>query len=202
MFSYDNSSIPIKPTPVRGSSPSYLSNLLPTLQNSRNPNRQNKFYSFQKNTNFFANSFYPYSTDQWNDLDPALKNIQSISSFKKALLAFIRPTAAQVFNVSDHYGLKLLTRLRLHLSHLNEHKFQHNFRDTINPLCSCSLEPETTTHFLLHCPHHNEHRQTLLDNLYNIDNSIINLSDDDMVLLLLYGNIKLYTNEQNNPKIS
>ena len=29
--------------------------------------------------------------------------------------------------------------LRLELSHLNEHRFNHNFDDCINPLCLCSL---------------------------------------------------------------
>ena len=104
-----------------------------------------------------------------NALDPNIQNIQSISLFKKALLKFIRPSAAHVFDVTDYSGLKLLTRLRLNLSNLNEHKFRHNFRDTLNPLCTCSLEPETLTHFLLHCPHHSTHRKTLLDSVFAID---------------------------------
>ena len=37
-------------------------------------------------------------------------------------------------------GLKLLTRLRLGLSHLNEHRFNHNFQNYINALGSCSFE--------------------------------------------------------------
>ena len=37
-----------------------------------------------------------------------------------------------VFAVHDINGLKLLTRLRLNFGHLNEHKFRHNFNDTIN----------------------------------------------------------------------
>ena len=50
------------------------------------------------------------------------------------------------------YGLKLLTRLRLGLSHMRYHKFRYNFQDFINPICACGLDIETTTHFLLHCP--------------------------------------------------
>ena len=123
--------------------------------------------------------------------------MQTISLFKKALLKFIRPSAAQVFDVTDYSGLKLLSRLRLKLSHLNERKFRHNFRDTINPLCSCSLEPETTNHLLLHCSFHAIHRKTLFDSVHTIDESIRNLSDDNLVNLLLYGNMKLYNNEQN-----
>ena len=36
-------------------------------------------------------------------------------------------------------------------SYLLEHTFKHNFADTVNPLCSCTLETENTDHFFLHC---------------------------------------------------
>ena len=182
---------------INKSAPVYLSNLLPQKQISRNPYRQNLLYSFSKNTNYFANSFFPYCTDQWNALDQNIKNIQSISLFKKTLLKFIRPYPAHVYDVTDYSGQKLLTRLRLKLSHLNEHKFRHNFRDTLNPLCTCSLEPETVKHFLLHCPHHSTLHRTLLDSVFAIDDSISNLSDDDLVNILLYGNFNKYSNDEN-----
>ena len=47
--------------------------------------------------------------------------------------------------------IKLLTRLGLQFSHLNEHKLRHGFSDTINPMCACVTEIETTEHFLLRC---------------------------------------------------
>ena len=31
------------------------------------------------------------------------------------------------------------------------HKFRHNFADTLNPLCSCSLETEVKEHYFLCC---------------------------------------------------
>ena len=40
-------------------------------------------------------------------------------------------------------------RLRVDLSHLREHKLGHNFQDTSNPLPSCNLEIELTSHFFL-----------------------------------------------------
>ena len=33
-------------------------------------------------------------------------------------------------------GLKFLTRLRIGFSHLKEHKFKHNFQDSVDPLRS------------------------------------------------------------------
>ena len=44
--------------------------------------------------------------------------------------------------------LKLLTRLEIQFSHLNEHKYRHGFGDTINAMCACGSEAETTEHFL------------------------------------------------------
>ena len=106
------------------------------------------FSAIPSKTDYFGNSFFPYSVNQWNNLDPVIRNTVKISMFKKSLLKFIRPSQAyvyNVYNVNDYVGLKLLTRLRLNLSHLYEHKFRHNFQDTVNTLCSCSFESESTT---------------------------------------------------------
>ena len=65
------------------------------------------------------------------------------------------------FNIHNPLGLKLLTRLRLGLSHLNYHRFNHNFKDCINPLCLFSLEVESTVHFFLHCHNFVNIRNTL-----------------------------------------
>ena len=54
-----------------------------------------------------------------------------------------------VYKINDPIGLKFLTRLRVNLSHLREHKFRYNFLDTFNPLCSCSIKIEYTKHYLL-----------------------------------------------------
>ena len=72
------------------------------------------------------------------------------------------PTLNLVYKIPDPLSLKLLTRLRLGLSHLNEHRFNHNFDSCINRLCSCSLEVEPTKHFFLHYQHYINIRKTLL----------------------------------------
>ena len=83
---------------------------------------------------YFANSFFPYSIKEWNKLSLEMRNSESYSIFKKSLLKFIRTIPNSVFSVADIYGIKLLTRLRVGLSHLREHKFTHNVQDIINPL--------------------------------------------------------------------
>ena len=45
-----------------------------------------------------------------------------------------------VLSIYDPLGVKLFTRLRLQFSHPSEHKFE----DTINVMCACGSEVEST----------------------------------------------------------
>ena len=94
-------------------------------------------------------------------------------------------------------GLKLLMRLRLGLSHLNDHRFNRNFENCLNPLCTCSLEVESTTHFFLHCHHFSTTRITLNNSLKAIDKDILKLSDSSLTKVILYGDSK-YSDIQNH----
>ena len=182
---------------VSCNSPSYLNSLLPSKQRSYDPIRSNLFRNFTSHTNFFKNSFFPYCISEWNKLSPNLRNSTSISVFKKGLLAFIRPQQCYIYNIFDPTGLKLLTRLRVNLSHLRAHKFHHNFLDTLNPLCSCSLEIESTSHYLLRCPFYTHIRGTLLENITDIIGDISDYSDDKLTNLILYGD-SIYSIEVNS----
>ena len=51
------------------------------------------------------------------------------------------------FSIYGQLGVKVLTRIRLQFSYLNEHKFRHRFGDTINAMCARGSEVETTEHF-------------------------------------------------------
>ena len=57
----------------------------------------------------------------------------SLLSFKNALLKLGRSVPNSCFNIHNPAGLKPLTRLRVGLSHLNEHKFKHNFSIVLIP---------------------------------------------------------------------
>ena len=96
------------------------------------------------NHNVFKNSFFPSTIIEWNELDPSLGKAESLSLFNTNILKFIRPSPNSVYNCHNPKGLKFITRLRLGLNHLREHKFKHSFQDTINPLYSCGLDIEPT----------------------------------------------------------
>ena len=77
--------------------------------------------------------------------------MQIFYEFKNYLNKFIKVKENSACSISDPLGLKLLTRLCLNFSHLNEYKFRHNFRGTVNPMCSCGVAVETSDHCFLRC---------------------------------------------------
>ena len=91
--------------------------------------------------------------------------------------------------------------LKLELSHLNEHWCNHNFEDCLNPLCSYSLEVESTVHFFLHCHNFVNIRNTLLNKLNSISLDISNYLDGSLTQLILYGNPK-FSFQQNSDIIN
>ena len=102
-------------------------------------------------------------------------------------MSFIRPKANSVFNCNSLKGLKFITKLRLRLSHLREHQFKHSFQDSINPLCSCSLDVESTIHYFLHCPLFTIERHTLLNTISQIDNKLLDSNESNLIQHLLFG---------------
>ena len=83
-----------------------------------------------------------------------IRNSEIFSAFKKSILKFIRASSNSIFNCHSSKGIKLITKLRLGLSHLREHKFRLNFQDTLNPICRCGENIETTIYCLLHYPNY------------------------------------------------
>ena len=82
------------------------------------------------------------------------------------------------------------------LSPLKSHKKAHGFQDTPDDTCCCSQQagtrdsPETSGHFLLHCPSFTNHRKELFSIINPIlqVNNVRFIEDDKFVHLLLYGN--------------
>ena len=115
-----------------------------------------------------------------------IRNSKTFSAFKKSILKFIRPSSNSIFNCHSPKGIKLITRLRLGLNHLREHKFRH-FQDTLNPIFSCGNDTETKIHYLLHCPNYLNERRTLLDNLQSIGKNIHNKNVSQISEMLLFS---------------
>ena len=82
------------------------------------------------------------------------------------------------------------------MSHLCEHKFKHNFQNCLNTICSCGLDIESTSHFLLHCSALDYERCNLLSTLNNTDCKLLELTKSYLSQTLLYGNT-LFDKEKN-----
>ena len=131
--------------------PEYLLNIIPQSNHQCNTQPTEDVTTFYCRTDIFKYSCFPSTILGWNNIDLKTRKINSLMSFKNSLLGVGWPTAMPMYGIQNPIGLKFLTRLQLGLSHLNEHKFKHNFKDCVNPLFSCSLEIESPSHFFLHC---------------------------------------------------
>ena len=157
--------------------------------------RNNNLPTYNCRKDCFNYSFSPSTLNDWFRLDIDIRNSESISLFKSRLLSFIRPNQSNRYNISDPIRLKLLPCLRLGLSHLNEHKFRHNFQDCLNPLCSCSFEIEDTTRYLLYCEHFSNHRNDLMNSVKSIIPSFETFTDNNRIDILLYGDSRFDENK-------
>ena len=71
---------------------------------------------------------------------------------------------------------------------MREHKFRHNFNDTIDPFCLCGTNDiETSEHFLLRCPNYACLRLKLFDNLRNNNMLLLPFESRLIVQILLFG---------------
>ncbi len=171
-------------------SPAYTTDPIPQLQQSQySLRRQDVIGRIRARTERFQSSFYPNCLSEWNDLCPEIRLAPTIAIFKKRLLSIIRPPAKSVFGIHDPVGLSYLTQLRVGLSKLNFHKFKHNFRDTINPMCPTNDGIENTEHFLLLCPSFEVQRRNLLVRVLALLRPLgyVNIPNEVLTQLLLYG---------------
>ena len=106
------------------------------------------------------------------NLIPDVRNTKFIYKLKKSIK--IEKLENSLYNVHDPFGVKLLSRLRLQFSHLNEHKVRHGFSETVNLVCPCGTDRETNEHFLQRCHCFSDPES---DHLYNLDPSFSKLND-------------------------
>ena len=118
--------------------PYYLFDIIPKILSTRTNRNHNNIPLFNVKHEYFRHSFFPPTTIEWNKLDNNIRNSESVSAFKNQIIKFIRPRPNSTYNVHNPHGIKLLTRLRIGLSHLHEHKFRNKFQDSLEPFCNCS----------------------------------------------------------------
>ena len=102
------------------------------------------------------------------------------------IINFFALKQRSVFSIYDPIDVKLLTRLRLKFSHRNENKFRHFVKECTSPMCDCSTETETTSHFFLRCQSFANKWQKLHDDVYWTDASVKNVIEESLIDVLWY----------------
>ena len=170
--------------PIKTQKLLYLFNMIPPkLSSFRHPSTSSVI---RCRNDLFKNSFIPYVVREWNRLCTEIRNSTSWQEFRKSPLSFSKQTCFSLDSIRHFVGVKSLVRLRLGFTNLREHKFRHNFHDTLNPLCSCSLEPETTLHYLLCCHNFSSALLALMNDLNLIDLIISQLNETALANIIPY----------------
>ena len=180
---------------INNLTPLYTKEPIPPLRQSNYSLRnQDVIGQIRARTEKFLSSFYPNCICEWNKLDPEIRLAPSVAAFKAKLLSKIRPPAKSIFCIHDPIGLGYLFQLRVGLSKLNFHKFNHSFRDTVNPMCPTNDGIEDTEHFLLLCPSFDIQRRDLLAGVSELLRPFVQINtlpNNVLVQYLLYGNKEL-----------
>ena len=100
----------------------------------------------------FYKLIFPSAISEWNQLNFTIRNLASLNTFKKKILNLIRPYENIIFHIHNPLGIKLLTRFRLDLRHLYEHKIRRCFQDTLNLLRGSGKYIESTMYFFSTAP--------------------------------------------------
>ena len=185
---------------VHGNSPSYLLDLVPDLVANRTGyplrNRGDLDTPLCR-VNIFANSFFPKTTNLWNNLNMENRRAPSVDAFKAR---HIRSLPKK--NIMYYYGRRkegmIHARMRLNNSLLKADLFY--FLHVIeSPLCPCSMGvEEDAKHFFFNCPLFQEQRRVLVDDLLpytfdTVDPLLYGLPDEDHVTNIhIFGAVHKY----------
>ena len=118
---------------VKGLSPRYLTkyvNLRSTSNYQTRSANKNNLQEFSCRTESFKHSFFPFCVIECNKLDNTIQDAESVKQFNSMLKNYFSLNQRSLFSIHDPVGVKLLPRLWLQFSHLNEHKFRHNLKES------------------------------------------------------------------------
>ena len=127
---------------IKSKSPEYLYSELPQERQMQ--------YSLRNLTSFkqpvsrtarFASMHFDSPLFGGNLLDDETRNSKSLFQFKHKLLEMVRPLVNSTYKICDILSVKPLTKLQVHFSALNEHRFKHAF-DCLSPVCFCGNDNE------------------------------------------------------------
>ena len=112
---------------------------MPVLnQTSHNTRSPNQFIPFRQKSQYFSKTFFPYTTNLYNKLEPHLRKNHDMLDFKSKLKEKYKDKLSNSFH----------TQLRLGPSFLAAQGYDIGLNDS--DLCLC-WGPETRKHYFLDC---------------------------------------------------
>ena len=88
---------------------------------------------------FLKNLLFPPTVIEWDNLDQGIRSSESFTLYKKTILQFIQPSLNRTFTCHNPIRIKLIIRLRLGFSQLQDHRIKHNFIDCLNSICCWAM---------------------------------------------------------------
>lgn len=155
----------------KNKSPGYLFNLI-RARNTHSLRNSHNILCFNATHNFFK-----YSV--------RLQKCDSFNFFKKEILKFIRPSSNSFYNhinliIFNLIWIKYMTRIRLCLSPLREHKFKHSYQDSVNPICNCGSDFESVIQYFIHYPIYSNEHCILLNSLSEIVHKFLDSNNSSL----------------------
>ena len=93
-------------------SPNCLYNYVSTVNQSYQTRNCDKFLQMCCRTEYFANSFFPYTIKEWNSLSPEIRKSVSYEVFKNSLLNITVPIATSYNKNKTWCGGKMQEKWR------------------------------------------------------------------------------------------
>ena len=135
---------------INGMAPMHLLNIYNTFNNANYDYnlRNDKMQLIYSRTESFRSSFFPASFRLWNELEPSVRNANSLSEFKSSLCKKSYKKN-QYYDYGNRKISCILSSRRLHCSKLNHDLTANDIIDI--ELCNCG-RTETAFHYFLDCP--------------------------------------------------
>ena len=132
----------------------------------------------------FKNSFFPNTTNLWNNLSLTLQS-KDLYEFKSCIKNEIKPPKYKHFSRGNKKGNSLLTQIRVGRSFLKQHCFTIGLSDS--PECLCHSKFETSEHYFLDCFLYSPERQILFSLIEHYIPNFNRLNKKQKLDLILRG---------------
>ncbi|SMN17477.1 hypothetical protein CRYPA_1947 [uncultured Candidatus Thioglobus sp.] len=179
-----------------GSTPSYLLDLIPpTIQSTtiyplRNGN--DIIVPFCR-LSLTRDSFVSATVREWNNLNLSVRNLDTLSKFKKAIRSSISMPIPRHYSYGPRKLNIILTQLRCNASFLNYDLCKVKILS--NASCNCGAPCENSHHFFFDCDKYTDNREIIFNSLNWLPSNInidVNLLTKGSDLLTYVENITIF----------